>query len=176
MPGILGGQRVCRRMRMGGGTEMGSVGSLPQLIKFWEIVASLSSPWASSKSYFSIAYSAVCTTNGTLVLKYAFKHCSFSIYFMQFFPLCKTSICLPEILWYIAGGICCEMMLGIGALSEAYVFGTCSISYSEFWVPGFLWCLNHALYVSYYLVFYGLWGWCGVWQECFFWKPQPVIF
>lgn len=111
---------------------MASVDSVPQLVKFWEIVPSFSFPWASSKSNFSIVCSAVCTTNGTLALKYMFKHCSFSMYFMQFFPFCKRSICLLKILWYIGGGICSEMILGIGALSEAYVFVTCSI----------LWVLN----------------------------------
>lgn len=137
---------------------MASVDSVPQLVKFWEIVPSFSFPWASSKSNFSIVCSAVCTTNGTLALKYMFKHCSFSLYFMQFFPLCKRNICLLKILWYIGGGICSEMILGIGALSDAYVFGTCSILYDEFWIPGFLWCLNCALYVSYYEVFHGFWG------------------
>lgn len=93
----------------------------------------------SSKSNFSIVCSAVCTTDGTLVLKYTFECCNFSMYFMQVsFSLHKTSICLLKILWYIAGGICSEMILGIGALSEAFVFGTCSIQYSEFRVLDFL--------------------------------------
>jgi len=42
------------------------------------------------------------------------------------------STCRLETLWYIAGGIRSEMILGIDALIEAYVFATCSVRYSEF--------------------------------------------
>lgn len=131
-----------------------AIGLLPELIKLCEIVSSSSSPWALSKSNFSIVGSAVCTTIGALVLKYIFKYSSCSVYFMHFFSLPSPELhsCLsstgpvagPSLfgswkLWFDLAGLHCSDRLVLWrqtVSSQFLVPSSCLSCLAIFWSPG----------------------------------------